>query len=56
MNPMKMNISVMQQQYVITLSARRRGVLGLIHPDILFRERGRTFQLTMGKINLIISG
>ena len=53
---MKTNLSGMQQIYVMTGSEKRRGLLAKKHPSILFRERGITFQLTIGTNNWITSG
>ena len=55
MNPMKMNLRVKQQRYMMTRSKIRRGVVRKNQPSILFREIGKK-QLTTGKNHLLTSG
>ena len=52
MNQIKMNVSVNQQIYVMKISKIKRGLSEKNQPIILFREIGRKFQLTIGKIIL----
>ena len=47
MNPIKTNLSMMQHRYVMTISVRRKELLEIIHPSILFREKVRKFQQTI---------
>ena len=49
--PKKKNLSVMQHISVMKISARRRGLLAIIHSIIIFRERGRKIHYTTEKIN-----
>ena len=56
MNPTNMTISLMQHRSVMTTSARKRGLLAIIHPIILLRERGRNFHYDIGRDHLMTSG
>ena len=56
MNEMKTNLKLKQQRYVMTRSKIRRGVLPNNYPTILFRERGKKLQLTIGTNHLMTSG
>ena len=56
MNQIKTNLRVKQHRYLIKGYKRRRGLLAKNHPIVLFRERGRKFQLNIGTNILTSSG